>query len=99
MQPSRTPRFMTPKSAMECGFRDAARALAPDHAFARRLFNSGRLSQPCSLTGMRLQTPDAVPAVPGPAPGTACPDAPVGNGGSDWLLNRDRKRTRLKASH
>ena len=53
--------------------------------FARKLVNSGRLSQPCSLDGFPLQTP----AVPGEGlePGTPCPDAPVGNGNAGWLLN------------
>ena len=69
----RSTSFMTPKSAIEREFRDGVLALAADLPFARRLVNSGRLSVPCSLAGMRLQTPDdgAIegPMVPGrPAP-------------------------------
>ena len=55
---SRSTSFMTPKSAIEREFRDGVLALAADLPFARRLVNSGRLSVPCSLAGMRLQTPD-----------------------------------------
>jgi 3-(3-hydroxy-phenyl)propionate hydroxylase len=78
---------MTPKSAIEREFRDGVLALAADLPFARRLVNSGRLSVPCSLAGMRLQTPDASPAGP-MLPGTPCADAPVTrpDGQAGWLL-------------
>lgn len=46
---SRSTAFMTPKTGMERIFRDSVLGLAGEHAFARRLVNSGRLSQPCSL--------------------------------------------------
>jgi len=77
--------FMTPKSPIERLFRDAALDLAEDLPFARKLVNSGRLSQPCSLAGFALQTPggDAT----GLASGTACPDAPLAGDGAPWLLN------------
>jgi 3-(3-hydroxy-phenyl)propionate hydroxylase len=75
--------FMTPKSDMERLFRDSVLDLAGEHEFARRLVNSGRLSKPCSLQGMSLQTPAEGEGI---APGTAMPDAPVANGGKDWLL-------------
>lgn len=79
---ARATTFMTPKSPTEDYFRDAVLELASEHAFARRLLNSGRLSLPCSLAGLRLQTP----ALPGPglAPGAPCPDAALGTG--DFLL-------------
>ncbi len=80
---SRATSFMTPKSEMERVFRDSVLDLAADHEFARRLVNSGRLSRPCSLAGMSLQTPAKGEGV---APGTAMPDAPVANGGGRWLL-------------
>jgi 3-(3-hydroxy-phenyl)propionate hydroxylase len=79
---ARATSFMTPKSDMERMFRDSVLDLAGEHEFARRLVNSGRLSRPCSLEGMRLQTPAKGDGV---APGSAMPDAPVVNGG-DWLL-------------
>lgn len=82
---SRATNFMTPKSKTEFMFRDEALRLARDHAFARRLINSGRLSLPCSLEGLALQTPnDAAPV----RPGTAAPDAPlVSASGPVWLLD------------
>jgi 3-(3-hydroxy-phenyl)propionate hydroxylase len=86
---SRTTTFMTPKSAVEHHFRDGVLALAPDHAFARALVNSGRLSKPCDLRGFAgFATDDG--GVSGPmAPGMPCDDAPVvdGAGRRGWLLN------------
>jgi len=82
---SRATSFMTPKTEMERIFRDSVLELAGEHDFARRLVNSGRLSRPCSLEGMSLQTPAGEGA--GVAPGTAMPDAPVANGKSGWLLD------------
>jgi 3-(3-hydroxy-phenyl)propionate hydroxylase len=85
---SRSTSFMTPKSAIEREFRDSALALAADLPFARRLVNSGRLSVPCSLAGMRLQSPDDG-AIAGPmVPGSSCIDAPVtrSDGRRSWLL-------------
>ena len=84
---ARSTSFMTPKSDMEKIFRDAVLDLAGDMAFARRLVNSGRLSLPCSLEGLALQSP--AEDDDGLTPGSVCPDAPVihDNGGEDWLLN------------
>jgi 3-(3-hydroxy-phenyl)propionate hydroxylase len=85
---SRSTSFMTPKSAIEREFRDGVLALAADLPFARRLVNSGRLSVPCSLAGMRLQTPDDG-EIDGPMmPGAPCADAPVtrADGRPGWLL-------------
>ncbi len=83
---SRSTSFMTPKSKMEKIFRDSVLDLAGDMAFARRLVNSGRLSLPCSLEGMALQTP--AEGGEGLAAGAPCPDAPVFAGAGGWLLNR-----------
>jgi 3-(3-hydroxy-phenyl)propionate hydroxylase len=85
---ARATNFMTPKSAIEREFRDGVLALAADLPFARRLVNSGRLSVPCSLAGMRLQTPDHG-AITGPmVPGAPCADTPVtrADGRPGWLL-------------
>ena len=85
---SRSTSFMTPKSAIEREFRDSVLALAEHLPFARRLVNSGRLSTPCSLAGMCLQTPDDG-AIEGPmVPGSPCADAPVirADGRPGWLL-------------
>jgi 3-(3-hydroxy-phenyl)propionate hydroxylase len=78
--------FMTPKTEMERIFRDEVLRLAADAPFARRLVNSGRLSLPCSLEGLSLQTPcDAGAPL---KPGTVLPDAPLLKGNrSTWLLN------------
>jgi 3-(3-hydroxy-phenyl)propionate hydroxylase len=85
---SRSTSFMTPKRAIEREFRDGVLALAADLPFARRLVNSGRLSVPCSLAGMRLQTSESG-AIEGPMlPGAPCADAPVTrvDGRPCWLL-------------
>jgi 3-(3-hydroxy-phenyl)propionate hydroxylase len=81
---ARATNFMSPKAGAERLYRDEVLSLATDLPFARRLVNSGRLSQPCALAGMSLQTPAS--DGPGLAQGTPCPDAPDGNG--CWLLNR-----------
>jgi len=78
---SRATNFMTPKSEIEHLYRDQVLALAHRHAFARRLINSGRLSVPCSLEGMALQSAGQAPV----APGHALVDAPLEDG---WLVER-----------
>ena len=81
---ARSTNFMTPKTPVEALFRAEALRLAHDQAFAQKLLNSGRLSQPCSLEGFPLQTPGPAP-VP---PGTAMPDAPLsGPDGDSWLIS------------
>ncbi len=93
---SRATNFMTPKSPIEALFRDAVLRLAADHPFARKLINSGRLSQPCDLASSSLQTPGTAP-VP---PGFALIDAPLeGPGGATWLITQAQGRfTLLTAS-
>lgn len=84
---SRTTNFMTPKSKMERIFQNEILKLAKDFPFARTLVNSGRLSVPCSLAGLSLQT--ASSSTRGLTPGTACPDAALEQGGEKyWLLNQ-----------
>ncbi|WP_407529471.1 FAD-dependent oxidoreductase [Methylobacterium oryzisoli] len=87
---SRTTNFMTPKTRAERHFRDGVLALAAEAPFARALLNAGRLSRPCSLAGLSLQTPDPIPHVDGLRPGDTCVDAPVvdGSGRPGWLLDR-----------
>ncbi len=80
---SRSTNFMTPKTPIEALFRAEALRLASDQPFAQKLLNSGRLSVPCSLEGMVLQTPGAAQV----APGRALIDAPLsGETGDSWLL-------------
>ena len=79
--------FITPKSEISRLFRDATLQLARDHAFARALVNSGRLSTASTLHGSPLNTPD-VDAFDGPmVPGAPALDAPLRCDGRDgWLL-------------
>ena len=80
---SRATNFMTPKSEIEMLFRNEVLNLAGEHGFARKLINSGRLSNPCSLEGMALQTPGQAPVVPG----QVIVDAPLtGPDGDTWLV-------------
>lgn len=83
---SRATDFLTPKSAVSKTFRNAVLDLAKDHAFARPLINSGRLSVPSVYDGSPLNGEDALPG--GPArtrPGAPCPDCVLGDG---YLLDR-----------
>jgi 3-(3-hydroxy-phenyl)propionate hydroxylase len=86
---SRATSFMTPKSDIERTFRDQVLALAAEHPFARRLVNSGRLSVPCSLAGLSLQSGDDPHLPGGLAPGSPAADAPVllADGHPSWLLS------------
>jgi len=77
--------FITPKNAAARLFRDATLELARDHAFARRLVNSGRLSVPTHHAASPLSTPDIDAFDGGVAPGSPALDAPDGAG---WLLDR-----------
>ncbi len=83
---SRTTNFMSASSPAEQLFRAEVLALAKDMPFARRLINSGRLSQPCSLDGLSLQThAEGAPL----AAGSPCPDAPLMvNGQPGFLLDQ-----------
>ncbi len=77
---SRTTDFLTPKSDVSRLFRDAVLTLARDHAFARSLLNSGRLSVPCVYDGLSLNGPD-VPELPSRTRvGAPCADAPLKDG-------------------
>lgn len=81
---ARSTNFMTPKTPIEALFRAEVLRLARDQPFAQKLLNSGRLSVPCSLEGMALQTPGAAPV----APGWPLIDAPLsGANGDTWLLS------------
>jgi 3-(3-hydroxy-phenyl)propionate hydroxylase len=83
---TRSTDFITPKSEISQIFRNAVLSLASDHAFARPLVNSGRLSLPCVYDGMSLNTADALTGGPERTrPGAPCPDAPLLNG---YLLDQ-----------
>jgi 3-(3-hydroxy-phenyl)propionate hydroxylase len=83
---SRATNFMTPKSPIETLFRNETLTLARAHPFARKLINSGRLSQPCVLAGMALQSGDH------PLVGHSLIDLPMGNG---WLIEQAQGRFTL----
>jgi 3-(3-hydroxy-phenyl)propionate hydroxylase len=79
--------FITPKSQVSHDFRDAVLGLAREHAFARMLVNSGRLSVPTALLDSPLNTSDGEHFDTPLAPGMPLPDAPVRVAGRPaWLL-------------
>ncbi|HEY6512738.1 MAG TPA: FAD-dependent oxidoreductase [Burkholderiaceae bacterium] len=81
--------FITPKSEISRLFRDATLQLAREHAFARALVNSGRLSSASTLHGSPLNTADAEPFEGVMVPGAAALDAPLRCDGRDgWLLRQ-----------
>jgi len=75
--------FMSPPDDASRRRRDDILRAAKYDAVARSQVNSGRLSTPCSLEGLSLQTPSSA-ASTDIKPGMACPDAPLPEGG--WLL-------------
>ncbi len=77
---SRATNFMTPKSPIENQFRDEVLKLARNHTFARKLINSGRLSVPCSIAEMTLQSSTENSTLVG----KAMPDALLEGG--KWLI-------------
>ncbi|MEK8027595.1 FAD-dependent oxidoreductase [Pseudaquabacterium rugosum] len=88
---TRSTDFITPKSATSRLLRQAVLGLAREHAFARALVNSGRLSVPATLAGSVLNTPDAPDAGFGGwmVPGAPADDAPLrraADGQPQWLL-------------
>ncbi|GAB1436573.1 FAD-dependent oxidoreductase [Sphaerotilus sulfidivorans] len=88
---TRSTDFITPKSAMSKRFRNAVLGLAREHAFARALVNSGRLSVPATLHTSALVTPDrAGESFEGwMLPGAPMDDAPVAVGDQPtWLLRQ-----------
>jgi len=91
---TRSTDFITPKNAASRAFRDAVLDLARDHAFARQLVNSGRLSLPSTYADSVLNTPDGLNTPNGGdfaglmVPGAPCVDAPVTlEGKESWLLH------------
>lgn len=82
--------FITPKSEVSRLFRDAVLQLSKQHAFARTLVNSGRLSTPSHLVDSPLNTPDHDAFGGALMPGSPAADAPVTrpDGQRDWLLRQ-----------
>ncbi|MFZ1606134.1 MAG: FAD-dependent oxidoreductase [Rhodoferax sp.] len=89
MNSTRSTDFITPKSNTSLTFRNAVLSLAREHAFARALVNSGRLSVAANLTQSRLNTPDTADFRGDMVPGAAMDDAPMQEEGQQfWLLDR-----------
>lgn len=85
---TRSTDFITPKSRTSLTFRNAVLTLAREHAFARALVNSGRLSVPTFLVDSPLNTPDTAEFVGEMMPGAPMDDAPVRVGDREgWLLD------------
>jgi 3-(3-hydroxy-phenyl)propionate hydroxylase len=80
---SRATDFMTPKSHASRLLRNAVLGLAAQHAFARGLVNSGRLSVPTWLFDSPLNMPDDDTFASWMLPGAPADDAPLG---ALWLL-------------
>ena len=79
--------FITPKNNVSRMFRDATLKLSKDHAFARRLVNSGRLSLPATLHDSPLNTPDCDTFSGEMVPGAPAADGPVMvRGDAGWFL-------------
>ncbi len=77
--------FISPTSAHSLALRNAVLTLAPHHAFAKVMINTGRLSVAPNLRGSALLTPDAEPWDTAVTPGSAAIDAPLGE--NDWLVH------------
>lgn len=77
--------FLTPKSEISKVFRNAVLELARDHAFARPLVNSGRLSVPCVYDGLSLNGPDMLDGPDRTRVGAPAVDAKLGK---TYLLDR-----------
>ena len=93
MNSTRSTDFITPKSKTSLMFRNATLSLAREHAFARALVNSGRLSVPAILTESGLNTPDSDVFAGDMVPGAPMDDAPMRLDGTDtWLLDNVGRR-------
>ena len=77
---TRSTDFITPKSDISRLFRDAVLELSEDHAFARPLVNSGRLSVPSIYPASSYFSYDeeALPSIS--RPGAVCPDVLLDDG-------------------
>jgi 3-(3-hydroxy-phenyl)propionate hydroxylase len=81
--------FITPKSEVSRLFRNAVLDLAREHAFARTLVNSGRLSVATTLDRSPLNTPDSAGFAGRLRPGAVALDAPILLAGqASWLLRQ-----------
>ena len=77
--------FLTPKSDISKVFRNAVLELARNHAFARPMVNSGRLSVPCVYEELSLNGVDGLDGPFETRPGAPCVDSKLGK---TYLLDR-----------
>jgi len=87
MNSTRSTDFITPKSNTSRQFRDATLELSKRFDFARKLTNSGRLSDTTVLNDSSLNSPDDGEFDSLLVAGAVMADAPVKGGSNDWLLN------------
>jgi len=93
MNSTRSTDFITPKSQVSKDLRNAVLGLAREHAFARALVNSGRLSVPAHLLESPLNTPDIDSFEGSMNPGAPLADAPLLHQGREgWLLQHTGNR-------
>jgi len=85
----RAAEFLNPTGTHSRAVRNAVLALAPRHAFAKVLINTGRLSVAPNLRGSWLLTPDAETWDTPITPGNAAVDAPIATvtAGREWLIH------------
>ncbi len=96
MNSTRSTDFITPKSNTSKAFRNAVLQLAQQHAFARKLVNSGRLSVPAFYSASSLNTPDSEEFGSHMVPGAPMEDAPIAaDGRSGWLIDQVGNRFQL----
>jgi len=87
MNSTRSTDFITPKSSTSRQFRDATLELSKRFDFARRLTNSGRLSDAAVLADSSLNSADDGEFESPLVAGAVMADAPVKGGSGEWLLN------------
>jgi 3-(3-hydroxy-phenyl)propionate hydroxylase len=96
MNSTRSTDFITPKSSTSQAFRDATLELSKRFEFARRLTNSGRLSDAAILAESSLNSPDDGEFDSLLVAGAVMSDAPVKAGSSEeWLLSAFGNRFQL----
>ena len=95
MNSTRSTDFITPKSKTSRAFRDATLELSKRFDFARKLTNSGRLSDPAVLVDSPLNNPDDGDFAGQLVAGAVMADAPVDGSADSWLLSAFGNRFKI----
>jgi 3-(3-hydroxy-phenyl)propionate hydroxylase len=95
MNSTRSTDFITPKSTTSRTFRDATLELSKRFDFARKLTNSGRLSDAAVLAESSLNSPDDGEFDSLLVAGAVMADAPVQGSTGEWLLHACGNRFQL----